>query len=98
MSNGTKDTGTHYRFTYRGIKLDPARICAIYKITNLVQCSIIKKALCAGRRGHKDIIRDIDDIITAANRWREMIEEDAREPQGIEHPKPDEIIMKEPVE
>jgi hypothetical protein len=76
-----KDTGAHYRFTYRGLKLDPARICAIYEITNLVQGSIIKKALCAGKRGHKDITKDIDDIITAARRWKEMIEEDAREPE-----------------
>jgi hypothetical protein len=83
------DTGKHYRFTFRGIKLDPARICDIYKVTNLVQGSIIKKALCAGNRGHKDLLRDIDDIITGAQRWKEMVEEDARILQGIEEPEND---------
>jgi hypothetical protein len=76
MFNEQNDNGKHYRFEYKGIKLDPARICHIYKITNLIQGSIIKKTLCAGNRGHKDIRKDINDIITACNRWLEMLDED----------------------
>lgn len=79
MSELKKDTGSHYRFVYKGIKLDPARICKIYKVENLVQGSIIKKALCAGNRGHKDLKKDINDIITACHRWLEMIEEDEQD-------------------
>lgn len=71
-----KDKGKHYRYTYKGIKLDPARICMIYGITNMVQAGIVKKALCAGKRGHKDKIKDIEDIITAAERLLQMIKED----------------------
>ena len=71
------DTGSHYRYVYKGVKLDPARICLIYEIKNMLQATIAKKALCAGNRGHKDAIRDIDDIITAANRWKEILIEDA---------------------
>lgn len=93
-----KDTGKHYRFVYRGLKLDPARVCKIYGVDNMVQAAIIKKALCAGNRGHKDILRDIDDIITAANRWREMIQEDARELQDDVTPAPGEIRMVGPEE
>ena len=75
----SKDTGEHYRFTYKGIKLDPARILAVYGVKNLLQGAIIKKTLCAGDRGHKTIFDDIDDIITAAQRWREMLIEDMNE-------------------
>lgn len=70
------DTGSHYRFVYKGIKLDPARIVQIYGCSNLMAGTIVKKALCAGQRGHKDLIKDLDDIITAAERWKEMVLED----------------------
>ena len=30
-----RDTGAHYRFEYKGIKLDPARIVSIYEVDNL---------------------------------------------------------------
>ncbi len=82
-----EDTGKHYRFTYKGIKLDPCRICEVYGVTHGMQHAIVKKALMAGRRGHKDKIHDIKDIITAANRWLEMINEDLsnewEEPKSI---------------
>lgn len=84
-----KDNGSHYRFNYRkkltpqdkrngyvDIKLDPARIALVYEVKNMMQATITKKALCAGDRGHKDILRDIDDIICAAERWKEMVIED----------------------
>jgi len=71
-----KDTGSHYRFTYKGIKLDPARIAKIYEVKEPMQMAILKKCLLAGHRGHKDLIQDLDDIITAVNRWKEMAEED----------------------
>ena len=71
------DTGKHYRYTYKGIKLDPARIVSIYKCSHPMQLPIIKKALCAGNRGHKDLLRDIDDIICSAQRWKEMLLEDS---------------------
>lgn len=71
-----KDTGKHYRYVYKGIKLDPARIQLIYNATHPLQGAIIKKALCAGNRGHKDLLQDLDDIICAAERWKEMLIED----------------------
>jgi len=75
----SQDTGKHYRFSYKGINLDPARIASIYGITNMVQAGIVKKALCAGTRGHKTTLRDIDDIITGCNRWKEMLVEDQQD-------------------
>ena len=71
-----KDPGAHYRYTYKGIKLDPARIVSIYGCSNLLAGTIVKKALCAGNRGHKDLLQDLDDIIGAAERWKEMLLED----------------------
>jgi len=71
------DPGKHYRYEYKGIKLDPARIVTIYKCDNLMAGTIVKKALCAGNRGQKDLIQDLDDIICAAERWKEMIIEDS---------------------
>lgn len=70
------DTGSHYRREYKGIKLDPARICRIYNVNCVLQSAIVKKTLCAGGRGHKEVLQDIDDIITAAERWKEIILED----------------------
>jgi hypothetical protein len=70
------DTGTHYRFMYQGIKLDPFRIAKIYGITDFALQTILKKCLCAGERGHKDKRRDLEDIITAAKRAIEIIDED----------------------
>lgn len=72
-----EDKGAHYRYSYHGIKLDPARIIQIYNANkNAMQGAIIKKALCAGDRGKKSLLEDIDDIICAAERWKEMINED----------------------
>ena len=73
------DTGKHYRFSYKGVNLDPARIVDIYNQNDLLLATIVKKALCAGKRGHKDLELDLKDIITAANRKLEMIAEDQAE-------------------
>lgn len=77
-TNIDDDTGTHYRFMYQGIKLDPFRIAKIYGITDFALQTILKKCLCAGDRGHKDKRRDLEDIITAAKRAIEMIDEDLK--------------------
>ncbi len=70
------DQGKHYRYSYRGIQLDPARIAKIYNIKSGMLFTILKKCLCAGNRGHKDYIQDLKDIITAAEREIDIVEED----------------------
>ena len=69
------DPGEHYRFSYKGIKLDPFRIAKIYGITDFGQATILKKALRMGT-AHKDREQDLRDIISAAERMIEMIAED----------------------
>lgn len=69
------DPGKHYRFSYKGIKLDPFRLARIYKITNPAQFTILKKAIRLGTGG-KDKVQDLKDIISAAERELELMRED----------------------
>lgn len=64
-----------YNRKYKGLKLDPYRICLLYEITHPAQQHALKKILRAGR-SHKPLKRDIAEIIEALDRWQEMIEED----------------------
>ena len=70
------DAGKHYRYSYKGVLLDPARICSVYKVDSLMLCTVIKKALKAGERGHKSKKQDLLDIINACERELEMMRED----------------------
>ena len=70
------DAGSHYRFSYRGLNLDPFRIAQTYGMTDFCMMTILKKCLCAGNRGHKDFEQDLKDIICAAQRKLEMLQED----------------------
>lgn len=74
-----EDQGKHYRFMYKGVKLDPARIASVYEVQHPLQMAMLKKILCTGKRGHNSQVEDIKDIITAAERWLEMIEEDSQD-------------------
>lgn len=73
-----EDTGSHYRFEYKGIKLDPFRISQIYGMTSFAMMTILKKCLCAGNRGHNSYRDDLLDIINAAQRELEIIDEDSK--------------------
>lgn len=69
------DPGQHYRYEYKGVKLDPFRIAMVYGITDFGQQTILKKALRMGT-AHKDRQQDLKDIICAAERMLEMMNED----------------------
>lgn len=84
-----KDAGEHYRkfvkvkITEHDIKngfvlyqIDPARICKTFGVNSLLIGQAVKKLLVAGGRGHKNKKQDLLDIINAANREIEMMEED----------------------
>jgi hypothetical protein len=70
------DKGKHYRYSYKGINLDPFRIARIYEVDSFAMMTVLKKCLCAGERGHKDYKEDLLDIINACERELEMINED----------------------
>lgn len=70
---------SHYKKDVSHLNMiDPYRIADLY---DLHPCAdhIMKKSLCAGNRGHKDTLRDIQDIIDTAERWKQMIDEDNNE-------------------
>ena len=54
LKKNTDDAGAHYRYSFKGINLDPFRIAKIYGMTDFCMMTILKKCLCAGNRGHKD--------------------------------------------
>lgn len=67
-----------YPQSYKGHKIDPYRICAIYGITHPAAQHAIKKCLRAGS-GHKTLEQDIDEAIASLQRWKEMAVEDKSE-------------------
>lgn len=67
---------THYRYDFKGVKLDPYRVMDLYGITHPAHQHAVKKLLRAGRGDHRDIIGDIDGAISALTRWKEMLAED----------------------
>lgn len=75
------DHGRHYRYSYRGRKIDPYRIFRIYKIADSAQQHAIKKLLRAGK-SVKSLEQDIDEVIQTLQRWKEMNRED-EEDEGI---------------
>ena len=69
----------HYKYSYKGIKLDPYRILDIYKITCPAQQHAIKKLLRAGN-SVKELKQDIAEVIDTLKRKLEMLEEDSDNP------------------
>lgn len=75
------DHGKHYRYSYKGIKIDPYRIFRLYKITDPAQQHAIKKLLRAGQ-SVKPLEQDIDEVIMTLERWKEMNQEDGETLHG----------------
>lgn len=67
-----EDVGKHYRKYWKGVQIDPARICIAYDINHPMQRTMVKKILAAGQRGKKNLIEDIKDMENALERWKEM--------------------------
>lgn len=66
----------HYRFIYKGIKIDPYRIMKLYGIADPAHQHAVKKLLRAGRSPAKSLRQDIDEVRMTLTRWIEMIDED----------------------
>lgn len=69
-------TPLRYNKIFGGVKLDPYRILIQYGITHPALQHAIKKLLRAGNDPHQSLIEDIDEVIGALTRLKEMIEED----------------------
>lgn len=54
------------------LQVDVYDILDAYPTKNPALDHLIKKALCPGQRGHKDLLTDLDDIIASAQRAKQM--------------------------
>lgn len=63
--------------------VDVYRILKLFSVTDPCMQHLVKKALCAGNRGHKNRRRDLEDIRDSAERALEMLDEDEDTPEGI---------------
>lgn len=61
-------------------RLDVYRVVELFEVPAGALDHAAKKILCAGSRGHKDLDRDVQDIIDSLQRWQEMRREDAQVP------------------
>lgn len=63
-----------YKRVINGASVDVYDILKAYEVNNPALQHLIKKALCAGIRGHKDRKTDMKEILSAANRALELEE------------------------
>lgn len=73
------NTGENYSNKYqrevKGVTVDVYDVLKAFNVTCPALQHLIKKALCAGLRGHKDVTQDLQDIIDSANRAMELSSE-----------------------
>jgi hypothetical protein len=55
------------------LQVDVYDILDAYPTRNPALDHLVKKALCPGQRGHKDLLTDLDDIIKSAQRAKQMV-------------------------
>lgn len=65
-------------------EVDVYRVLKLYKVHDPCLQHIAKKALCAGERGHKDMRRDLQDIVDTAQRAIDMLDEEQRDQRAAE--------------
>jgi hypothetical protein len=67
----------HYFKDVSGLqRLDVYRVIELFNVPAGPIDHAVKKLLCAGNRGHKDLDRDIQDAIDSLTRWQAMRAED----------------------
>ena len=76
MSNTLKQKHTHYKRDVKHLNyIDVYRIIDLYELHDPCFQHALKKILVPGARGHKDLIKDINDIIDTMQRKLEIIAE-----------------------
>jgi len=67
----------HYKKDVRHLEMiDVYRVVELFDVPAGPIDHAVKKLLCAGLRGHKDLSQDIQDAIDSLQRWQEMRTED----------------------
>jgi len=75
LTVGRTVTVAHYQHHYKGIKLDPYRICDVYNVGGGAREQIIKKGLRWTEKGDSERAV-IKEIMQACERRLEMLDED----------------------
>lgn len=70
-----------------GVVVDVYDVLNAWCVQNPALQHLIKKALQAGKRGHKDTVEDMEDIIASAIRAKEIEEEKIIKKKLSEKPK-----------
>lgn len=61
-----------YNRKCKGVTIDVYDVLVAFNVTNPALQHLIKKALCAGLRGHKDVSQDMAEILESAQRAIEL--------------------------
>lgn len=70
---------SHYYKDVSHLKtIDVYQVLYLFGVTDPCLQHLIKKALCAGNRGHKDYNKDLKDIYDTAKRMLEILEENSK--------------------
>lgn len=80
--------GHYFRDVSHLDKIDVYRVIDLWEVNDPCMQHILKKVLCPGKRGHKDLRRDIEDIYDTIKRRIEMDEEDDRAAKAVQPAKP----------
>ena len=78
---------SHYFRPFPYDNIDIYRFLEVFDVTCPVAQHIIKKAVATGKRGHKDLQRDWQDIVDSAQRKLEMLGEDCQVDADSTEPK-----------
>lgn len=56
--------------------IDIYRVLEVYEVTDPCIQHAVKKLLCAGKRGYKEVEKDVQEAIQSLQRWEEMRREE----------------------
>lgn len=68
-------SNSKYTRQCKGVTIDVYDVLQAFEVTNPALQHLVKKALCAGLRGHKDRQQDLNEILESAKRAIELEKE-----------------------
>ena len=71
-AQGSASKENKYSRSIKGTEVDVYDVLDAFEVTNPALQHLIKKALMPGERGHKDIEKDMREIISSAKRAAEL--------------------------
>lgn len=78
MSDDTRANYPHYHKDVAHLQyIDVYRVLALFNVTNPAIAHAVKKLLVPGRRGAKDVQKDLREAVVSINRALQMMAEDA---------------------